>query len=89
MHDASDRLGQEIDHGGHCDCELLARALRLDPRTISFDYCLRVLQKHWRMTCRHGRQESCLKERRLADGWHEVGSMDAVKAILMDQQAVE
>jgi hypothetical protein len=78
-----------IEHGGHCDCKLLALALHLDPRTISLDYCQRVLQEHWRMTCRHGSQEPMPREQCLADRWRDMGPMDPVKAILLDQEAVE
>ena len=74
---------QKIRHGGHCDCELLARALGIDPRAISFDYCTRVLQKRWRMTCRHGCLEAVTAASGSGERWHDIGPVDAVKAILI------
>lgn len=44
-----------MTHGEHCSCRLLAEALGRDPSALSYEYCRRVLQKHWRMTCHHKR----------------------------------
>lgn len=79
---------QRSSHGGHCECEQLAAALGCDPSTITFDFCLHVLQRHWRMNCRHGS---------VADGphlssarnWKDAGPTDAVKAILISNAPEE
>lgn len=73
---------RRIEHGGRCDCELLAGATHVGPSVISFDYCRRVLQVHWRMTCRHGGPQA--KERSLeTQRWRDLGPTDGVKAILI------
>ena len=72
---------QRSTHGGHCECEQLAAALRCDPRTISFDFCLRVLQRHWRIHCNHGCAES--RSPPSVARWKDAGRADAVKAILI------
>ena len=54
----------------------------MDSRLVSFAFCQRVLQGHWRMTCRHGRPESepvAGADERMKD----VGPVDPVKAVLM------
>lgn len=40
-------------HGSRCSCRAFAAALGLDVRSIDYNYCRRVLQKHWRMRCDH------------------------------------
>jgi hypothetical protein len=60
----------------------LAAALGCDPSTISFDFCLRVLQRHWRMNCRHGSVEDAPR-RSSAHRWKDAGPVDAVKAVLI------
>ena len=72
---------RRIEHGDHCDCALLAQALHLDPRTVSFDYCQRVLHLHWRMTCRHGAPPAPAVP--ASERWRDIGSVDPVKAILI------
>lgn len=47
---------EPMTHGEQCSCRLLAQALGRDPEAISFGYCSRVLQRHWRMTCHHKRR---------------------------------
>lgn len=48
----------EIDHGDHCDCMLLARAVGAGPSAVDYSYCRRVLQQHWSVKCNHGRREA-------------------------------
>ena len=70
------------EHGDHCDCVLLANALRMKPSHITFEYCRRVLQKRWRMTCLHGCHH--IPPRGLAvERWRDMGDVDRVKAILI------
>ena len=45
---------QDCDHGDHCDCLLLARAVGAGPAAVDLNYCRQVLQKHWRVKCNHG-----------------------------------
>jgi hypothetical protein len=42
-----------------------------------------VLQKHWRLTCRHGEILETGKEKKTSEKWRNFGEMDAVKAILI------
>ncbi|GAB3758850.1 hypothetical protein GCM10028796_05140 [Ramlibacter monticola] len=79
---------QRGTHGGHCECEQLAAALGCDPSTISFDFCLRVLQRHWRINCRHGSTEDAPR-RSIAQHWKDAGPTDAVKAILISNAPEE
>ena len=72
-----------IQHGDHCECKLLARTLNIDPSAISFAFCQRVLQRHWRMTCRHGVQDVAPAPLPAVERWRELGEVDAVKAILI------
>lgn len=44
----------DCQHGDQCDCLLLARAVGVKPEAMDFNYCRRVLQKHWGMRCNHG-----------------------------------
>ena len=79
---------RSIPHGGVCECEQLAAAMGCDPSTITFDFCVRVLQRHWRMTCRHG----CVQDPprvTIAQRWKEAGPTDAVKAILISNAPEE
>lgn len=78
-----------IEHGGRCDCELLAQAMRIDPSAISFEYCRNVLQKRWRMTCRHGHPESTPAAAWASEHWRDIGQLDPVKAILISNDATE
>lgn len=45
---------REVEHGDHCDCVLLARAIGVAPSAVDFRYCHEVLQRHWRVSCNHG-----------------------------------
>lgn len=74
-----------MDHGGHCDCELLALAFGVSPGAISFDYCHRVLQKHWRITCRHGSHHA-EPVSGTGERWRDIGPIDPVKAILISNE---
>ena len=70
-------------HGELCSCKVLAQAFGIDSNLLSFDYCQRVLNKHWRMTCCHGQPAGALVAAGLNERWHDVGSIDPVKAILI------
>lgn len=74
--------GRRIAHGGGCECELLAAALGCDPCAITFEFCRRVLQQHWKLTCRHGRPPEAAAPA-IAQRWNDIGPADAVKAILI------
>lgn len=75
-----------IEHGEQCSCKLLALATGLDPRALTFEYCQRVLQKRWRMTCRHGQPASQPASNGPADRWRDLGPIDPVKAILLSNE---
>ncbi len=75
-----------IEHGEQCSCKLLALATGLDPRALSFEYCQRVLQKRWRMTCCHGRPASEPASGGPSERWRDVGPIDSVKAILLSNE---
>ena len=77
------KVKADIEHGGSCSCTLLAQAVGLDPRKLSFEYCHRVLHKRWQMTCRHGQRESLPVATVLSEHWRNVGTVDPVKAILI------
>ena len=83
------QLTDRIDHGEQCSCKLLAQALGLDPRALSFEYCQRVLHKHWRMTCRHGQSASARVATGLGERWRDVGTVDPVKAILISNDQMD
>lgn len=72
-----------VPHGTHCECLVLAAAIGAGPRSIPFHYCLNVLQKHWRLTCRHGEILETREEKKAGEKWRSYGEMDAVKAILI------
>lgn len=77
-----------IPHGGSCECEQLAAAMGCEPGAISFDFCQRVLQRHWRMRCRHGSCEES-PAASVARRWTNMGPADAVKAILVSNAPEE
>lgn len=74
----------ELPHGSRCDCALLAQALHLDPRTISYRYCRNVLQRHWSMTCRHGETRSVPAVPPIPRGWKPLSELTPVDAILLE-----
>lgn len=74
---------KHIEHGEVCSCKVLAQACGIDPNLLTFDYCHRVLHKHWRMTCRHGQPESVPVQTGLSAHWRDVGPIDPIKAILI------
>ena len=80
---------RRIEHGERCDCVLLAQALRVNPSSISFEYCQRVLHKNWRMNCRHGSPPAPLPAISPADRWRDIGPIDSVKAVLISNQLKE
>jgi hypothetical protein len=55
--------------GAQCSCQLLAQAIGTDPRTISYQYCRQVLQKHWHMTCTYGESNGVLAPSGLVERW--------------------
>jgi hypothetical protein len=71
-------------HGDRCDCALLARAMRMSPRAISFAFCHDVLQKRWRMTCLHGCRPAEVAP--AVQRWQDLGEVDAVQAILISNE---
>jgi hypothetical protein len=72
-----------IPHGSHCDCLLLAAALRIRPGAIPFDYCRNYLQQRWTMTCRHGEQRGVTQPAPAVERWKEQGEMTDVLAVLV------
>jgi hypothetical protein len=44
----------EIGHGSLCSCRILSAAVNAGPGSCSFNYCWKVLHKHWVMQCNHG-----------------------------------
>jgi hypothetical protein len=84
----NDSSARIAGHCGVCECEKLAAAMGCDPSTITFDYCLRVLQRHWRMNCRHGSAED-LPRVGIAHRWKDAGPTDALKAILISNAPEE
>ena len=47
-------MWHDVDHGDHCDCMLLARAVGAPASTVDVVYCRNVLQHHWNVSCNHG-----------------------------------
>lgn len=43
----------EGEHGVHCSCRALAAATGVEPSSIDYNFCRRVLQKRWRINCDH------------------------------------
>lgn len=71
-----------IGHGPRCDCVFLCAATRGGADAVTFSYCRHILQKRYAMTCMHGelrhRPQAMVRET-----WHDLGEIDAVKAILL------
>lgn len=72
-----------IDHGASCECAVLAQALGLSPRAVTYAFCAQVLQRRWRMTCRHGSAEPAIPPRDSTGRWKDLGEIDEVTAILV------
>lgn len=72
-----------IGHGEQCTCKLLAQALGLDPQAMTYEYCHRVLHKHWSMNCHHGRPAKQPAATAAGERWGDVDPVDPVKAILI------
>ena len=70
----------DCDHGDHCDCMALARAVGAGADSVDLNYCRRVLQKHWRLKCNHGGR---LPAERATPQVPPVDSSDPVQAILL------
>ena len=71
------------EHEARCSCKMLVQAVGLDPRSLSFDYRYRLLQKRWRMTCTHGEPASAIAATGGGERWRYLGQIDPVRAILM------
>lgn len=82
-------IARRIEHGAECDCNVLAQTLGLEGRAISYEYCRRVLQKRWRMTCHHGVPRAQEGRAACGDRWRELGPIDPVKAILISNEPSE
>jgi hypothetical protein len=80
---ACPELVRLIEHGEACECRALAAALGVDPRTMSYRYCHDVLQKHWRLICRHGDAAPSAGHPGLSGHWRGLGPVDPIKAILI------
>lgn len=48
------RSWSDCEHGDHCDCMLLARAVGAGAEAVDVNYCRQVLRKHWTLHCNHG-----------------------------------
>lgn len=73
---------KSAEHGDRCVCRTLAMAVGCDPKQLSYNYCLSVLQRRWVVECNHG----CLAELPVTYSelkWHGVGQIDPVRAILI------
>ena len=73
----------QLRHGTECDCCLLAAATHCHPEAIPLAYCRSVLQKRYVMNCRHGESLEALDPALRKGGWADLGSVDAVQAILV------
>ena len=73
---------RRMNHGRRCECLSLAAAAHVRGDAISFSYCHNVLQRRYRMVCRHG-EADVETEPAAASKWHIDGPIDAVKAILV------
>ena len=80
---ACPELARLIEHGEECDCKALALAAGLDPRALPYRYCHDVLQKRWRLVCRHGEAPRSARNPGLSRHWRGLGPVDPIKAILM------
>ncbi|MCU0506796.1 MAG: hypothetical protein MUC34_00070 [Anaerolineae bacterium] len=71
---------ESANHGSQCDCTLLASACHVATESITFEFCKRVLAKHWTLRCRHGEQGSTAVK-----GHHlpPLGPLDRVGGILV------
>ena len=77
------------EHGTQCSCQLLAQAVGVDPRSISFGYCSRVLQKRWQITCTHGDLGSVPVAISVGERWRHGERVDPIRAILMSNDPLE
>ena len=74
-----------LRHGDQCTCRLLAGLVGCKPEAIGFAYCRAVLMKHWVLECNHGCEDEAPPANN-AGKWHEIGPMDAVKAVLISNE---
>jgi hypothetical protein len=70
----------DCDHGDRCDCMALARAVGAGADAVDFNYCRRVLQKHWRLKCNHRGRDAA---ERATPPAPRADSSDPVQAILV------
>lgn len=75
--------GSAFDHGEQCSCLVLAAAVGANPKSISFDYCHSVLQKHWAVRCRHGQHPPVEPAVLGGERWRDIGKIDPVKVLLI------
>ncbi len=74
---------QRVGHGPRCDCLLLCAATQGGVDAVTFSYCRHVLQKRYSMTCMHGDMAPRQGTAKVPEKWHDLGEIDAVKAILL------
>ena len=72
-----------VGHGPQCDCLLLSAATQSCADAVTFSYCRHVLQKRYSMTCMHGHIAPRQGAVKAPEKWHDLGAIDAVKAILL------
>lgn len=72
-----------VGHGPRCDCLLLSAATQGCADAVTFSYCRHVLQKRYAMTCMHGDMAPRQGTVKVPEKWHDLGEIDAVKAILL------
>lgn len=77
-----------LNHSGHgnlCTCRILAEAVHCKPDVLLFSYCQSVLRKRWIIECNHGCQY-IQPPTASHEKWHELGAMDPIKAILVENE---
>lgn len=74
----------ESSHGVVCECTVLAAALGIGPKGVSFHYCRNVLQRRWAMVCRHGEKPDRTVVAPLSEKWKDKGELTPVLAILIE-----
>ena len=83
--------GITIVGGGAIEAIVAARSTEAaegGPFTSLFDFCQRVLQRHWKLKCLHGSAEEPAHTS-VAQHWKNFGPTDGVKAILISNAPAE
>lgn len=78
-------IRKPAEHGDRCVCRTLALAVGCDPKMLTYNYCRTVLQRRWIVECNHG----CIEPPKridVAQKWHDLGPIDPVKAILIENE---